>query len=78
MKDLKKDHEPVTYDGAGHGFMRAWDVSERAAPVPKGNAEADNWPTGPREIRKGFVRIVRCLKGRAYDIHPGRCDQVER
>lgn len=34
MKELGKTYEPVTYEGAGHGFMRAGD-----APEPKG-AEA--------------------------------------
>jgi carboxymethylenebutenolidase len=23
MKELRKTYEPVTYEGAGHGFMRA-------------------------------------------------------
>ena len=41
MTDLKKKFEPVTYEGAGHGFMRAGDAPEPVAPVGKGNAEAD-------------------------------------
>ena len=41
MKELKKNYEPVTYDGAGHGFMRAGDAPEPVAPVAKGNADAD-------------------------------------
>ena len=41
MKDLKKKYEPVTYDGAGHGFMRAGDAPEPAAPVATGDAEAN-------------------------------------
>src|SRR6185436_14572363 len=41
MKDLKKAYEPVTYQGAGHGFMRAGDAPEPVAPVAKGDAEAD-------------------------------------
>ena len=41
MKELKKIYEPVTYEGAGHGFMRAGDAPEPVAPVAKGNAEAD-------------------------------------
>lgn len=39
MKDLK--YEPVAYDGAGHGFMRAGDAPEPVAPTAKGDAEAD-------------------------------------
>lgn len=34
MKALNKQFEPVTYDGAGHGFMRAGD-----APAPASDAE---------------------------------------
>jgi carboxymethylenebutenolidase len=34
MKELKKDFEPVIYDGAGHGFMRAGD-----APPPGADAD---------------------------------------
>jgi carboxymethylenebutenolidase len=41
MKELKKAYEPVTYQGAGHGFMRAGDAPEPVAPVAKGDAEAD-------------------------------------
>ena len=41
MKDLKKKYEPVTYEGAGHGFMRAGDAPEPVAPVAKGKAESD-------------------------------------
>ena len=33
MKDLKKTYDPVTYAGAGHGFMRA---GEPNAPEPPG------------------------------------------
>ena len=41
MKGLKKTYEPVTYEGAGHGFMRAGDAPEPVAPAAKGDAEAD-------------------------------------
>src|SRR6185369_17100063 len=36
MNDLKKKFEPVTYDGAGHGFMRAGE-----APEPTDTTAAD-------------------------------------
>ena len=42
MNELKKTYEPVTYEGAGHGFMRAGDAPEPAAPPPTGNKEADD------------------------------------
>lgn len=45
MKELKKTFEPVTYEGAGHGFMRAGDAPEPVAPVAKGDAAADKTAT---------------------------------
>lgn len=41
MKELKKKFDPVTYEGAGHGFMRAGEAPEPQAPAAKGNEEAD-------------------------------------
>lgn len=41
MKELGKTFEPVTYEGAGHGFMRAGDAPEPIAPQPKGDQAAD-------------------------------------
>jgi carboxymethylenebutenolidase len=41
VKDLKKTFEPVTYEGAGHGFMRAGDAPEPVAPAATENPEAD-------------------------------------
>lgn len=43
MKELKKLYEPVTYEGAGHGFMRAGEPNnpEPKAPTPKGDEAAD-------------------------------------
>jgi carboxymethylenebutenolidase len=42
MKELKKKYDPVTYAGAGHGFMRAGELNnpEPVAPVSKKNDEA--------------------------------------
>jgi carboxymethylenebutenolidase len=42
MKELNKKYDPVTYEGAGHGFMRAGDAPEPSAPVAKGDKEADD------------------------------------
>jgi carboxymethylenebutenolidase len=42
MKELNKMYEPVTYDGAGHGFMRAGEAPEPKAPEVKGDKEADD------------------------------------
>jgi carboxymethylenebutenolidase len=41
MKELGKTFDPVTYEGAGHGFMRAGDAPEATAPQPKGDKDAD-------------------------------------
>ena len=42
MKELKKIYDPVTYEGAGHGFMRAGEAPEPRAPEVKGDKEADD------------------------------------
>jgi carboxymethylenebutenolidase len=43
MKTLKKHYEPVTYAGAGHGFMRAGEPNapEPTAPTTTGDEAAD-------------------------------------
>jgi len=51
MKAAGKKYEPVTYDGAGHGFMRAGEDPTNTVP---GNKTA-------RE--DGFARLVKLLKG---------------
>jgi carboxymethylenebutenolidase len=42
MKELKKTYDPVTYAGAGHGFMRTGDAPEPKPPATKGEKEADD------------------------------------
>jgi len=42
MKEAGKTFDPVTYEGAGHGFMRAGDAPEPKAPEVTGNKEADD------------------------------------
>jgi carboxymethylenebutenolidase len=42
MKEIKKTFDPVTYEGAGHGFMRAGEAPEPKAPEVTGNKEADD------------------------------------
>ena len=42
MKELKKTYDPVTYEGAGHGFMRAGEAPDPKAPEIKGDKEADD------------------------------------
>lgn len=43
MKELNKAYDPVAYEGAGHGFMRAGEPNnpEPKAPMPKGEEAAD-------------------------------------
>jgi carboxymethylenebutenolidase len=50
MKAAGKTYEPVTYDGAGHGFMRAGDAPDASAPNSAARAE-------------GFRRLVSLLGG---------------
>ena len=40
MKKAGKTYEPVTYDGAGHGFMRAGEQPNPSAANKKGRDEA--------------------------------------
>ena len=41
MTELKKTFDPVTYDGSGHGFMRAGEAPEPVKPEAKGDQAAD-------------------------------------
>ena len=50
MKAAGKTYEPVTYDGAGHGFMRAGEDPNNTVP---GNKTAGE---------QGFARLVKLLK----------------
>lgn len=45
MTELKKKFDPVIYEGAGHGFMRAGEAPEPKAPEAKGDKEADEKAT---------------------------------
>jgi len=51
MKEAKKVYEPVTYDGAGHGFMRAGEAPDASAPNKK--ARDDAWAR-LKELLKKF------------------------
>jgi len=50
MKAAGKKYEPVTYDGAGHGFMRA------------GEDPGDTVPGNKTARERGFARLVALLK----------------
>ena len=45
MAELKKTFEPVIYEGAGHGFMRAGEAPEPTAPTATGNKDDDDKAT---------------------------------
>jgi len=45
MKELNKKYDPVTYAGAGHGFMRAGEAPPPPSPAAKGDADADKAAT---------------------------------
>jgi carboxymethylenebutenolidase len=51
MKAAGKRYDPVTYDGAGHGFMRAGEDPANAVPANKTARD------------QGFARLVALLKG---------------
>jgi carboxymethylenebutenolidase len=54
MKALNKQYEPVTYDGAGHGFMRAGD-----APPPASDADQkvkDDYAANKKARDEAWVR----------------------
>ncbi|HAF16161.1 MAG TPA: carboxymethylenebutenolidase [Blastocatellia bacterium] len=53
MKDLKEKYDPVTYEGAGHGFMRAGD-----APQPGNDADQktrDEYPANKKARDEAWV-----------------------
>lgn len=50
MKQEKKTYEPVTYDGAGHGFMRAGEAPDATDANKK--AHDDSWVRLKAELKK--------------------------
>jgi len=49
MTELKKTFDPVTYEGAGHGFMRAGEAPEPPKPTATGVKETDDKATADYE-----------------------------
>jgi carboxymethylenebutenolidase len=62
MKELGKTFDPVTYEGAGHGFMRAGDAPEPKAPEAKGDKEADE--KAAADYQKAFTAYKANKKAR--------------
>ena len=50
MKDLGKTYEPVTYEGAGHGFMRMGEDPKGSEANQKGRAAA--WERWKKILKK--------------------------
>ena len=75
MTELKKSFDPVTYEGAGHGFMRAGEAPEPVAPQPKGDKAADDkaaetyqkdlaaWKGNKKARDEAWVRWKKLLAG---------------
>ena len=64
MKELKKTYDIVTYEGAGHGFMRAGEPNnpQPTAPVAKGDEAADKKATD--DYQKALATYKANRKGR--------------
>jgi carboxymethylenebutenolidase len=74
MAELKKKFEPVTYEGSGHGFMRAGEAPEPVKPEAKGDAAADEnamaeyqkaleaWKGNKKARDEAWVRWKKLLK----------------
>ena len=75
MTELKKTFDQVTYEGSGHGFMRAGDAPQPVAPQPKGEKEADDkaaadyqkaleqWKGNKKARDEAWVRWKKILSG---------------
>jgi carboxymethylenebutenolidase len=58
MKAAGKKYDPVTYDGAGHGFMRAGEDPTQ----PTGNTTAEMAAANKKARDQGFTRLVTLIK----------------
>jgi len=75
MAEVKKTFDQVTYEGSGHGFMRAGDAPQPVAPQPKGDKEADDkaaadhqkaleaWKGNKKARDEAWVRWKKILAG---------------
>ena len=58
MKAAGKKYEPVTYEGAGHGFMRAGEDPTQ----PSGNATPEMAAANKKAREEAFTRMTTLLK----------------
>ena len=68
MRELKKFYDPVTYEGAGHGFMRAGEPNSPppSAPVPKGNEAADKKAANDYQKALAMYQANRSARDQAW------------
>ncbi|PYS78977.1 MAG: carboxymethylenebutenolidase [Acidobacteria bacterium] len=60
MKELKKSYDIVTYEGAGHGFMRAGDAPEPGADASQ--QVRDSYPANKKARDAAWVRWKEILR----------------
>jgi carboxymethylenebutenolidase len=66
MTELKKTFDPVTYEGAGHGFMRAGEAPEPVAPQPATEdyqKALTAWKANKKARDEAWVRWKKLLAG---------------
>ena len=62
MKEAGKTYEPVTYEGAGHGFMRAGEEPDATEANKK--ARAESWVAMEGPVKEDIKRKKRISRGR--------------
>ena len=69
MKAAGKSYDPVTYDGAGHGFMRAGEDPANEAAIQNTGTDADTQKKHDMAVAnkkahdEGWDRWLKLLKG---------------
>jgi len=63
MTELKKKFEPVTYEGAGHGFMRAGDAPEPDKSAADYQKALDAWKFNKKARDEAWERWKKLLAG---------------
>jgi len=62
MNELKKTFDPVTYEGAGHGFMRAGEAPEPADKAAAGyEKQLTDWKANKRARDEAWIRWKKLL-----------------
>jgi carboxymethylenebutenolidase len=61
MAELKKKFEPVTYEGAGHGFMRAGDAPEPDKSTADYEKALEAWKANKKARDEAWVRWKKLL-----------------